>query len=97
MVTFRRSSPRRADITRITMTNDEQLVAVRRAFSKVFGQQIAFEPGLSRITEPRWTSLKHVEFIIQLECELGVRFDGADATDMTSIAAVLERVGRIAT
>jgi acyl carrier protein len=36
--------------------------------------------------------LKHVEFIIALEAEFGVRFDGADATDMISIAAVEDRL-----
>jgi acyl carrier protein len=34
-----------------------------------------------------------MEFLIGLEREFGIRFDGADATDMTSIAAVVERVG----
>jgi acyl carrier protein len=65
---------------------------VERAFKKTFGKQIAFTAGVDRKTEPRWTSLKHVEFIIALEAEFGIRFDGADATDMTSVAAVCKRV-----
>jgi acyl carrier protein len=36
--------------------------------------------------------MKHVEFLVGLEKEFGIRFDGADATDMTSIPAVVERV-----
>ena len=36
--------------------------------------------------------MKHVELIVALEQEFGVRFDGADATDMVSIPVVVERV-----
>lgn len=36
--------------------------------------------------------MKHVEFLVGLEHEFGIRFDGADATDMTSIPVVIERV-----
>jgi acyl carrier protein len=61
-------------------------------FGQVFGPRASFSPELSRESEARWTSLKHVEFIIALEKEFAVRFDGADATDMISIAAVEERL-----
>ena len=61
-------------------------------FSRVFGKRVPFAADLSRLSEPQWTSLKHVEFIIGLEQEFDVRFDGADATDMTSIPVVIERV-----
>jgi acyl carrier protein len=72
---------------------DSELVArTHKTFASVFGPRVPFDRALSRLTEERWTSLKHVEFIIALELEFGVRFDGADATDMTSIAVVLERV-----
>jgi acyl carrier protein len=60
----------------------------------VFGEAIAFDPSLERLDEPSWTSLKHVELIIALEREFGVRFDGADAIDMTSIPTIVERVER---
>jgi acyl carrier protein len=53
-----------------------------------------FDPELMRANESRWTSLKHVEFIVALEAEFKIRFDGADATDMTSIAAVAGRLRR---
>jgi len=74
------------------MTDEELLARVGTAFTRVFGRQLRFDAGLSRASEPRWTSLKHVEFIIALESEFAVRFDGADATDMTSIEVVLERI-----
>jgi hypothetical protein len=70
---------------------DEQLIArTHKAFTAAFGRQVAFNVGLSRVNETRWTSLKHVEFILCLEREFDVRFDGADATDITSVAVVLE-------
>jgi acyl carrier protein len=61
-------------------------------FTQVFGRRVPYRDDLHRKDEPRWTSLKHVEFIIALETEFNVRFDGADATDMVSIAVVSERV-----
>ncbi|HET9445269.1 MAG TPA: acyl carrier protein [Steroidobacteraceae bacterium] len=67
---------------------------INKVFSGVFGRKVPFSAGLDRASEPRWTSLKHVEFIIALEVEFGVRFDGADATDMTSIPIVAERVAQ---
>jgi acyl carrier protein len=71
------------------MTDEELTGRVQKAFGRVFGAQVSFERSLSRLNEPRWTSLKHVEFIIALEQEFGLRFDGADATDMTSVDIVL--------
>jgi acyl carrier protein len=65
---------------------------VQRAFSAVFGPHVPFRLELSRTDEERWTSLRHVEFVIALEAEFQVQFDGADATDMTSIPAVIDRV-----
>jgi acyl carrier protein len=75
------------------VVNDAAVLArVEKVFRRVFGARIAFHPQLERAAEPRWTSLKHVELIIALESEFGVRFDGADATDMVSIPAVCARV-----
>jgi acyl carrier protein len=58
----------------------------------VFGARVPFSADMSRLNEPRWTSMKHVELIVGLEQEFGVRFDGADATDMTSVPVLVERV-----
>jgi acyl carrier protein len=65
---------------------------VQRVFSAIFGRQLAFSVDLQRANEPAWTSLKHVEFLIALELEFGVRFDGADATDVTSMPVLLDRL-----
>lgn len=75
------------------VANDAALLArVEKAFRRVFGPRVAFRAQLERSAEPRWTSLKHVELIIALEAEFGVRFDGADATDMVSIPAICARL-----
>ena len=70
----------------------EIMPRIQKTFSTVFGPRVAFRAELRRVDEPRWTSLKHVELIIALEQEFGVRFDGADATDMISIPVVTERI-----
>jgi acyl carrier protein len=74
------------------MTDLELVDRIRKAFLGTFGTQVPFRRDLTRLDEPRWTSLKHVEFIIALELEFGVRFDGADATDMTDVETVVERL-----
>ena len=68
------------------------LARIEKAFRKVFGSRVTFGDEVARASEPRWTSLKHVEFLIALEREFGIRFDGADATDMISIPIVTERI-----
>lgn len=74
------------------------LPRIAKTFRRVFGPRVAFHQGLDRTSESRWTSLKHVELLIALEVEFGVRFDGADATDLTSVERICERIAaRLAT
>jgi acyl carrier protein len=74
------------------VSSTEIAARVETVFGRVFGQRTPFAPTLSRLDEPRWNSMKHMEFLLGLEQEFGVRFDGADATDMVSMADVFERV-----
>lgn len=67
---------------------------VTKVFRQTFGKKAVFSGDLKRTDLALWTSMKHVEFIIALEKAFGVRFDGADATDMVSIPVVLERLQR---
>ena len=73
------------------MTSEELIPRIQFVFDRVFGGSVSFDPSLARIDEAQWTSLRHVELIIALEQELGIRFDGADATDMTSIPIITDR------
>jgi acyl carrier protein len=74
----------------MTVENVEK--RVQTVFAEVFGQRLPFSRELTRADQDYWTSLKHMEFLVALEMEFGVRFDGADAVDMQSIATVIERV-----
>jgi acyl carrier protein len=76
------------------MTHYEMTARIQKVFGTVFGSRVPFHPDLCRAREGRWTSLKHVELLVALEKEFGVRFDGADATDMISIPVVIEKVGQ---
>jgi acyl carrier protein len=75
------------------MTTTEISTRVESVFGRVFGKRANFARDLSRAGEPRWNSMKHMEFLLGLEQEFGIRFDGADATDMVGIPEVIERVG----
>jgi acyl carrier protein len=78
------------------MKNEDVPGRVEAVFARVFGDRLPFAPELERADQAYWTSLKHMEFLIALEGEFGVRFDGADAVDMQSIPSVVERVaGRL--
>jgi hypothetical protein len=70
------------------------ITGIERAFRKTFGRGLSFRADLERRGSPAWTSLRHVEFLIALEKEFGLRFDGADATDMVDIRSVLDTVGK---
>jgi len=74
------------------MSTEEVAHRVERVFAEVFGRRLEFSPELTRADHEYWTSLKHMEFLVALEAEFGVRFDGADAVDMQSISTVIERV-----
>jgi acyl carrier protein len=63
---------------------------LRAVFSRVFGKQVPYRPDLRRADEARWTSLKHVELLVAIEKEFGLRFDGADAMDMSGVDAILQ-------
>ena len=74
------------------MTAEDVAARVESVFVEVFGSRLPFSPELARADHEYWTSLKHMEFLVALEVEFGVRFDGADAVDMQSIATVIERI-----
>ena len=74
------------------MTVEDVATRVETVFAEVFGGRLPFSHGLTRADHEYWTSLKHMEFLIALEAEFGIRFDGADAVDMQSIATVIERI-----
>jgi acyl carrier protein len=74
------------------VSKQEIAARVETTFGSVFGGKLPFSAELERARTAYWTSLKHMEFLMALEGEFGVRFDGADAVDMQSIPTVVERV-----
>jgi acyl carrier protein len=74
------------------VSKQEIAARVETTFGSVFGGKLPFNAELERAGTAYWTSLKHMEFLMALEGEFGVRFDGADAVDMQSIPTVVERV-----
>jgi acyl carrier protein len=74
------------------MTEGSVEKRVETVFKAVFGNRLPFSPALRRADHEYWTSLKHMELLVALEAEFDVRFDGADAVDMQSIATVIERI-----
>ena len=63
------------------MKVEDVAVRVESVFAEVFGDRLPFKRELTRTDNDYWTSLKHMEFLIALEVEFGLRFDGADAVD----------------
>jgi acyl carrier protein len=74
------------------MKGEEVASRVEAVFTETFGGRLPFSRELARADHEYWTSLKHMELLIALEVEFDVRFDGADAVDMQSVAAVIERI-----
>jgi acyl carrier protein len=74
------------------VTDGDLLPKIRKVFTTVLGPQVGFDMALSRAVEARWTSLKHVELLVGLEAEFGIRFDGGDAVDMVDVPSVIARV-----
>jgi acyl carrier protein len=74
------------------MTVEDVATRVESVFAEVFGDRLPFDRELTRADQEYWTSLKHMEFLVALEVEFGIRFDGGDAVDMQSIATVIERI-----
>jgi len=62
---------------------------IKNVFKDVFKGTIEYSSELNRETENRWNSLKHIEFLVALEREFDLRFDGSDATEMNSIKKII--------
>ncbi len=67
---------------------------IKNVFNDVFKGSIDFNSELSRVTESKWDSMKHIEFLVALEKEFNLRFDGSDATEMNSISKIISLIGQ---
>ncbi|HEX9723775.1 MAG TPA: acyl carrier protein [Vicinamibacteria bacterium] len=67
------------------------LQRVEAAFRSTF-PSIDFSPELSSEDVTDWDSLRQIHFVVALEKEFGIRFEGAAVSKMFSIPAVVEAV-----
>ena len=74
------------------METVEQRLA--QTFNAVFRRKAPFRLGLSRDNCGAWDSLTHVEFLVSIEKAFDLRFHGADAVELTSIAKILDFIDR---
>lgn len=65
---------------------------IKNVFNNVFKGTIDYNSELSRERESRWDSMKHIEFLVALEREFDLRFDGSDATEMNSIKKIVSTI-----
>jgi acyl carrier protein len=63
--------------------------------ARVFGVAPAqLDDGASNATVPAWTSLAHVNLVLALEAEYGVRLSVEDALEATSVGAIKRVLAR---
>lgn len=64
---------------------------VRAIFETVFSRSFGAAP-IARADLPDWDSLRHVELILVVEDEFGVRFDESQFAELDSLAAIVDAV-----
>ena len=67
---------------------------IGKVFNDVFKEIVDFSMELNRETENRWDSMKHIEFLVALEKEFQLRFDGSDAAEMNSINKIISIINQ---
>ena len=68
------------------------LEKLEKIFNDVFNNTVAFHEDLKREDVKLWDSLRHVQLLIAIESEFGIRFDGSDATKMNGISDIIEMI-----
>lgn len=77
---------------RLAMTVAELIIRLKNAFEATFREKLKFTETLSRVDYSAWDSLHHVVFIISIEKEFGVRFDGTIAVKLNSIPIIIDHL-----
>jgi acyl carrier protein len=60
-------------------------------------QAAAIGPETTPLTVPRWTSLAHVQLILELEQAFGVTFEADEIAELASVGAIVDALGRAKT
>lgn len=72
--------------------NPEIRVRVAKILSLALGQPVDPISNFSREDHPNWDSLKHVEMILMLEGEFGVRFTAGEVALLGSLDDIVQKV-----
>ena len=80
-------------MTSDSTTDSSVLARVASAFQLTF-PSVEFSPTLSSEDVSNWDSLNQIHFVVALEEEFGIRFDGATVSRMFSIPAVVAVVSK---
>jgi acyl carrier protein len=67
---------------------------IRGIMALVLKRPVGAGENVTRETEPRWDSLRHVELIFSIEDEFGVMFEEDELAELTNLHALVEAVGR---
>lgn len=74
---------------------DALLDRLQRVFRQVFNAPaLVIRPELTAADVAGWDSLKHVELIMSVEAEFGVRFKTAEIASMQNVGDLIARLGR---
>ncbi len=69
--------------------------SVKQIMASIFSMNAAdLDANASLATVPAWDSLQHINLVMAIEQEFGVRISIEDAMDMTTFPAVCETVSR---
>ena len=73
--------------------NDELFSSLQRVFREVFNTpNLQLREDMTAAEVRGWDSLKHVELIMAVESELGVRFKTAEVASMENVGALLGKL-----
>lgn len=76
------------------MTHQNPGREVRKVVGLVLGRPIAENENVSRDSEPRWDSLKHVEIMFAVEDAFGARFSEEDLMKLNSTDSIVRALER---
>ena len=64
---------------------------VREVLSVALGRPVLPSERLTRETEPKWDSVKHIEFLFMIEEALGITFDQGELAGLDDVDRIVER------
>jgi len=74
------------------MTLDADETEIRRLVAAVLGIQLMPSMQVSRATEPKWDSLKHVQIMFTLEDAFSMRFTEDEMSCLADLAGLVAAV-----